>query len=149
MNDHGCLCIPAEGRYGDSLRGLAGRQTWWLDGSSIRYWEEHVPTWAGEGYHSIRCWECDMDYLHPLLGGIHPIEYASPSAIGRVHHQVIYAFVIMYVLHVADAWFCLLCKKLSSFFWCISFMMNRYIFILNYWYLFIFHEYWRLFLWFF
>ena len=61
--------FPTESKYGDSLQGLAGRQTWRLDGSSIRCWEERVPTLAGVGHHSIRCWECDMSL--------------PPSAVGR------------------------------------------------------------------
>ncbi|THU73101.1 hypothetical protein C4D60_Mb04t19250 [Musa balbisiana] len=57
---------------GDSLRGLASRQMWRLDGSSIYCWEERVSTLADEGYHSIRCWECDMS-LPPSAVGKHKL----------------------------------------------------------------------------
>ncbi|RWV83591.1 hypothetical protein GW17_00054775 [Ensete ventricosum] len=52
---------------------LAG--TWRLDGFSIRGWEERVHALAGEGHHSIRGWECDMN-LSPLAVGriqTHPV----------------------------------------------------------------------------
>ena len=103
--------------------------------------------------------------LHPLLG----VRYGfSLSAVGRNLSRGI-CFSICYwesvpsgVMYTFVIWLlCMCCMWLMhDFIYCIIiiivFLMHKfydesiyYHFILNYWYLYMFHRYWRLFLWFF